>query len=163
MARRDGGPAFPRTGYYPDMSGCGRDHDAIVERMDALTTPESGMSLRAYLAAHSPGVPEWFSHVPHPNKPPPPPTVESVMGRTPDPNEVGYEARSAWVEKANRLGDELEPQRQVYLRRFKAWEQADRTTRLAQWAWAYADALLATMDGIPCDPPTVEEAMAEVE
>ena len=47
----DGGAAFPRSGYYPEMASAGRDHDAILERLPTVTEPRQGMSLRDYFAA----------------------------------------------------------------------------------------------------------------
>ncbi len=157
MARRDGGAAFPRTGYYPDMSGCGRDGDSIRERLDALTTPESGMSLRAWFAAHAPEVPEWFTHVPWPNKPTPPTPAEELAG---PPPEEGAPENYAWTARVNGIYAGQAKERQAYAQANILWKQADRLSCLAQWGWAYADALLATMNG---DPPTPEEAMAEME
>jgi len=49
MATRDKA-AFPRTGHYPDFTGCGTDRDSLRERMDTLTTPEEGMTLREWYA-----------------------------------------------------------------------------------------------------------------
>lgn len=43
------GPAFPRTGYYPDTSGC--DVEGLRERFPTITEPRDGMSLRDYFAA----------------------------------------------------------------------------------------------------------------
>jgi hypothetical protein len=44
-----GGPAFPRTGYYPDTDECGGE--ALRERLPAITDPQQGMTLRDYFAA----------------------------------------------------------------------------------------------------------------
>lgn len=44
----DGGPAFPRPGYYPDDPG-GRME--ARERLELRTEPQPGLSLRDYFAA----------------------------------------------------------------------------------------------------------------
>jgi hypothetical protein len=47
----DGGPAFPRPGYYPD--GSNNDNLEVRERMDLHTQPQPGMTLRDYFAAQA--------------------------------------------------------------------------------------------------------------
>lgn len=42
-------PAFPRTGYFPDVSDA--DGDSLRERLPSITEPQEGMSLRDYFAA----------------------------------------------------------------------------------------------------------------
>jgi len=52
MSRRDSsGPAFPRTGFYPDAAGVHNDDLAAV--FSAATTPQSGMTLRDWFAGHA--------------------------------------------------------------------------------------------------------------
>ena len=53
MAKKtsDGGPAFPRAGYYPPTDGC--DLDTLRERLPSVTEPEDGMSLRDYFAGQA--------------------------------------------------------------------------------------------------------------
>jgi hypothetical protein len=51
MARQsDGGPAFPRPGYYPDDPN---DRMEPRERAGLETDPQDGMSLRDYLAGQA--------------------------------------------------------------------------------------------------------------
>jgi hypothetical protein len=52
MARRDdGGPAYPRPGYYPDTELS--DFEAVRERLPSVTEPQDGMSLRDWFAGQA--------------------------------------------------------------------------------------------------------------
>ena len=48
--RDDGGPAFPRPGYYPDDPA---DRLEPAERQDHSNSPQTGLSLRDYFAGQA--------------------------------------------------------------------------------------------------------------
>lgn len=51
MPRDTGGPAFPRTGFYPDLSVVMPDDFAAAH--DTRTEPEAGMTLRDWFAGQA--------------------------------------------------------------------------------------------------------------
>lgn len=53
----DGGPAFPRSGHYPDMRSMAIDD--LREARDYIATPQEGMTLRDYFAVHAPTMGDW--------------------------------------------------------------------------------------------------------
>lgn len=51
MPRDTGGPAFPRSGFYPDTESV--DADDLRSVLDTRTQPTSGMTLRDFFAAQA--------------------------------------------------------------------------------------------------------------
>lgn len=125
----NGGPAFP---YDQD-----RDY--------------KGMWLREYFAAHAPAVPDWFEHVPLTREglPKKPGMEQFSTEKNPYPsNWSDRDAAAAWLnDPCFDLdipgSEEWQKQAKVYWAANKQWKFGDKMQRLTQWAFAWADAMIA--------------------
>ena len=95
---------------------------------------------RCYLAANAPEVPDWFEHVPPEIDYPPMPDF-----RTLDPTHQ-KEARQWQQDPCWDLPEELQwfgEKVSAHRAGRDRWNRANSLTRLVQWRWAYAGAMLA--------------------
>ncbi len=114
------------------------------------TCANPGMTLRDYFAAHAPPVADWFEHIKPPARYPAKPSADAL------PEGFREEAKS-WLsdpcwdldESAKEKGVPLEPvlafmeaAREHYDGK-EDWSEANRFGRMTQWAYVYADAMLA--------------------
>ena len=102
------------------------------------------LTIRDHFAAMAPDVPLWFAHAEEP-KPEPPENPTDAAGPEPAADQ-GWQVRAAWVEKINQIGHKTEHLREQYKRDFELWRNRDHMARLAQWRWAYADAMVRARD-----------------
>jgi hypothetical protein len=152
----DGGSAFPNT---------------CTDQGHANNVPQ-GMTLRDYFAAHhSMPIPGWFRHVPPAKDYEPKPKYWDLP-------EACRDIAAAWVEDPcyDLVGDNLDSVSQddlLALRDFvekwdrhivghRAWFCADKAARLAQWAWHYADAMLAARNQQPAEDEIKAELLDEI-
>ena len=101
-------------------------------------TAHPGLSVREYFACRAPSeIPGWFEHVPPVKTHGPRPECSRERGFEPGSDEDRAERA-----RVNAEYDALRPIIEHWGAAHAAWERRDRMSRLVQWRWAYADAML---------------------
>ncbi len=119
--RDDGGPAFS------------------IAEIPGVSMGADGMSLRDYFAAHAPAIPEWFEHKPPARDFPKFPDWQEL-----DPTHQQM-AKNWLADPVFDLPEELAwfQAKVVKVNEARyAWNYSDKASRLFQWRYAFADAML---------------------